>query len=68
MISVRAGDVSLEMGLQDRVPAIISALDTERFLGLAGVVMEGRSGPPQSTTTIFVFRDAGSAGETAEEK
>ena len=68
VISVRAGDVSLEMGLQDRVPAIISALDTERFLGLAGVVMEGRSGPPQSTTTIFVFRDAGSAGETAEEK
>ena len=67
LIVVRAGDVHREMGLQDRVPAVVSALDTQRFLGMAGVVMEGRSGPPQGATTAFTFRVVEPGGEAAEE-
>ena len=67
LIAVRAGDVHREMGLQDRVPAVVSALDTQRFQGMAGVVMEGRSGPPQGATTAFTFRVVEPGGEAAGE-
>ena len=55
-IRVRAGDVHGEMNLEDRMPTVCSALDTQTFLDLAGVEMEGRSGPPQGATTTFTFR------------
>ena len=56
LIRVTAGDVHREMGFQDRMPAVCSALDTEKFLELAGLSMEERTGPPQGATTTFVFR------------
>ena len=68
LIVVRAGDVHREMGLQDRVPAVVSALDTQRFLDMAEVVMEGRSGPPQGATTAFTFRVVEAGGEAAGER
>ena len=60
-VRVRAGDVHGELGLEDRMPAVCSALDTQVFLDLAGVEMEGRSGPPQGATTTFAFRLPGPA-------
>ena len=69
-IRVRAGDVHGELGLQDRMPAVCSALDTQIFLDLAEVEMTGRSGPPQGATTTFVFHfpdsAPGSAGDSTE--
>ena len=66
---VTSGDVHREMDLQDRVPAVCAALDTQKFLDMAGVTMEERSGPPQGATTTFVFGLSGPtpapAGENA---
>ena len=66
-VSVRAGAVHGEMGLQDRMPAVCGALDTQVFLDLAGVAMKERSGPPQGATTRFVFQIAGATEAPAEE-
>ena len=65
-MKVTAGDVHRELDLQDRMPAVCSALDTQEFLDLAGVDMEGRSGPPQGATTTFVFSIPGPDGGPAE--
>ena len=65
-VRVTAGDVHRELGLEDRIPAVCSALDTEVFLEMADVTMEGRSGPPQGATTTFVFNFAGTPGAEAE--
>ena len=66
-VRVTAGDVHREMGLEDQVSAVCSALDTEVFLEMADVAMEGRSGPPQGATTTFVFNFAGTPGVAAED-
>ena len=66
-MAVRAGDVHGEMELQDRVPAVISALQSKKFLELARVVLEGQSGPAESSTTTFVFRSVEPADDTSEE-
>ena len=66
MARVTSGDVHREMDLQDRIPAVCSALDTQKFLDLAGVAMEERSGPPQGATTTFVLGIPGSADAPAE--
>ena len=66
-MAVRAGDVHGEMELQDRVPAVISALRSKKFLELARVVLEGQSGPAESSTTTFVFRSVEPADDTSEE-
>ena len=67
VVKVTAGDVHRELDLQDRMPAVCSALDTQEFLDLAGVDMEGRSGPPQGATTTFVFSIPGPDGGPAED-
>ena len=66
-VSVRAGAVHGEMGLQDRMPAVCGALDAQVFLDLAGAELKERSGPPQGATARFVFRIIGSAEAPAEE-
>ena len=66
VVRVTSGDVHRDMGLQDRVPAVCSAMDTQVFLDLAGVAMEERSGPPQGATTTFAFRIAGPDDSPAE--
>jgi len=66
VVKVTSGDVHRDMGLQDRVPAVCSALDTQVFLDLAGVAMEARSGPPQGVTTTFAFRIAEPGADTPE--
>ena len=63
LVSVRAGDVSREMGLQDRVPAVCSALRSGKFLGLAGVEAAGELDPRDGAAATFEYRFAGPAGE-----
>ena len=66
VVRVTSGDVHRDMGLQDRMPAVCSALDTQTFLDLAGVAMEERSGPPQGATTVFVLRIPQPGADTSE--
>ena len=63
VVSVRAGDVGREMGLQDRVPAICSALRSGKFLDLAGVGMTGEPGQPDGAATTFEYLIDGTKAE-----
>ena len=52
---IRAGNISRELDLNNRVPAIYSALQTRKFFDLAGVELLERTGPPESTRTEFHY-------------
>jgi 5-methylcytosine-specific restriction enzyme B len=52
---VRAGDVHKQMGLQDAMPAVCSAIGSTKFQTLAGVRLVRRQGPENSSTTEFAF-------------
>ena len=66
-VVIRAGDVVRDMRLQNRTPAVCSALGSGRFLDLAGAELLDRKGPWQSTTTEFHYRlrDRPESKETA---
>jgi len=57
-VSIRAGDLVKELGLQDRVPAVCSALGSQKFQRENRVHLERKEGPRsgQSTTTLFTYR------------
>ena len=55
-VSIRAGDVHKAMGLDNRIPAVCSALRTEEFQDRANVEFEYRTGQKESTTTTFHYR------------
>ena len=57
-VSIRAGELVRELGLQDRVPAVCSALGSQKFLKENGIHLERKEGPRsgQSTTTLFTYR------------
>jgi 5-methylcytosine-specific restriction enzyme B len=57
---VRAGDVHKQMGLQDAMPAVCSAVGGTKFLALAGVRLVRREGPENSSTTEFTFETVSS--------
>ena len=61
-VTIRAGDVHRNLGLTSRVPAVCSALASTLFQRLAGVTLTERSGPIQSTTTLFRYRVEPRAG------
>ena len=54
-MSLRAGDVARDMGLNNRAPAVCSALASKQFLREAGLRLVERVGPRQSTTTEFRY-------------
>lgn len=54
-LSIRAGDISRELDLNNLVPAVCSALQTRKFLDLAGVELLEKTGPLESTTTEFHY-------------
>ena len=54
-VPLRAGDVTRDLGLKNRMPAVCSALGSKVFLREAGVRLVERVGPRQSTTTEFRF-------------
>lgn len=57
---VRAGDVHKQMGLQDAMPAVCSAVGGPKFQALAGVRLVRREGPENSSTTEFTFETVSS--------
>lgn len=54
-VRVRAGDVHEAMGLENRVPAVCSAISARKFYELSGVVLKERSGPHQGANAVWVF-------------
>ena len=54
-MSLRAGDVARDMGLNNRAAAVCSALGSKQFLREAGLRLVERIGPRQSTTTEFCY-------------
>ena len=54
-VTLRAGDIVRDMGLNNRTPAVCSALGSKLFLHEAGLRLVERIGPRQSTTTEFRF-------------
>lgn len=52
---VRAGDVHKQMGLQNAMPAVCSAIGSSKFQAMADVRLVRREGPENSSTTEFTF-------------
>lgn len=52
------GDVHRALRLQNRVPAVCSALSGKAFLDENDLILEGREGPPSGmgTRTVFFYR------------
>jgi len=54
-VEVRAGDVHRDMGLKQRVPAVCSALDAQKFQERFRVTLIRRYGPGQGTRAGWRF-------------
>ena len=54
-LSVRSGDIHREMGLQNAMPSVCSAIGRARFEQDAGVRLIHREGPANSSTVVFTF-------------
>lgn len=54
-VTIRAGDVHQAMGLNDRMPAVCSAISAEKFYDQVGVVLKERSGPHQGANAVWLF-------------
>ena len=52
---VKAGEVHAALGLKNRMPAVCSALDADKFLQDAGVILVSREGPKQGSSAEWVF-------------
>ena len=58
-LSVQSGYLHKELGLNNRYPAVCSALDSckgQKILRYAGLDLIGRVGPRQGATACFTFR------------
>ncbi|MDE0157184.1 MAG: HNH endonuclease [Gammaproteobacteria bacterium] len=53
--AIRAGEVSRNMSLHNRVPAVCDALSSRKFLDMGGLELIEQNGPRQSTTTTFRY-------------
>jgi 5-methylcytosine-specific restriction protein B len=54
-ITVRAGDVHQNLGLDNRMPAVCGALDAAKFYDQARVTLIQRNGPHQGSTAEWVL-------------
>lgn len=61
VLTIRAGDLEREMGLQNVTPNVCNALEGRKFLALANLELVRRDGPHQSTTTTYHYRSTTSA-------
>ncbi len=55
-VSLTARAIHDGLGLDSRFPAVCGALDRQKFAEAAGVILMGRTGPPQSSTVVWDFR------------
>ena len=54
-ISFTALEIHKGMGLNQRFPLVCSAIDADKFLDYASVILIKREGPKQSTTARWTF-------------
>jgi len=54
-VTIIAGVIHADMGLDNRMPAICSAIDADKFLSFANIYLVKRSSPNQSSTAEWVF-------------
>jgi 5-methylcytosine-specific restriction enzyme B len=54
-VTVVSLDVHHDMGLENRMPAVCSALDAKKFQQRYRVALKERSGPRQSSTATWRF-------------
>jgi len=54
-VEVHAGTVHREMGVVNRMPAICSALDADRFRDECELTLVQRRGPRQSSSVVWLF-------------
>src|SRR5262245_36520536 len=54
-VSIRAGDVHREMELENAMPAVCSAIGSNKFAAEAGAREISRNGPANSSTVLFTF-------------
>ena len=54
-VEIRAGDIHREMRLSNAMPAVCSALGSNKFEQVAGVTATARSGPSNGSNTKFRF-------------
>jgi len=54
-VTIRAGDVHSMMGLSDRIPAVCSALGTNKFQEMYQVRLIDRKGPTNASNVFFTF-------------
>jgi len=68
-VSVKAGDVHREMGLNNALPAVCSAIGSNRFLAEANVREIAREGPSNGSKVLFTFElgNTGPFGVTTAE-
>jgi len=55
LVSVRASDVHRALGLEHQYPTICTALDSDKFIDYASVVLSKRTGPPKSSSVVWTF-------------
>src|SRR6266851_3318586 len=67
-VRVTAGDVHRDLRLSNRVPAVCSALKSNKFLKENRLEIEAVEGPPsgQGTTVAMTYRLTGSDNRTSE--
>src|SRR6185437_7904164 len=54
-VSVKAGDVHREMDLNNAMPSVCSAIESNKFLVDADVTVASREGPANSSTVTLTF-------------
>ena len=54
-VTIVAGEIHAEMGLENRIPAVCGALDAEKFLDYASIRLIERRGPRQGSKAEWVF-------------
>ena len=59
LLAIRSGDVVRSMGLVNRTPSVCSVLKGHKFQQMAGLELVYREGPPQSTTTTYLYKQIG---------
>ena len=56
VVSIRAGDIHSQMGLSARLPAVCSALGTNKFVSMCGIKRLSIQGPIAGANTVFTFK------------
>lgn len=56
VVSIRAGDVHSQMGLSARLPAVCSALGTNKFESMCGIKRLSIQGPANGANAVFTFK------------